>query len=504
MSGVIAVQGDKVGKMLGKKRLSIFGLRPRHTASLGTVLVGVSISTLTIIAVMGASSGVREWVLKGPSLLQEANERLTKLVGEANNASVRNKDLANKNTKMTRDLASRQQELQAAQANLTALQNQIDTLSPRIKTLTDKVAAGSETIQHLNASEKNLRNAALQGEADLAKVKAQVTQAKASYSTLVDDSHKVNNRNLQLTEENDKLQKEQARLMGEQDRLNREISKIEADTKEAIATRDQTQLELKESQRVLEDTQKQLSSLKAELAGVEKELSDSDQANGIWYGINKISRREPMIYRFGEEVVRLPVRAHLSASSARSELTSLMRMARVDAQRRGAQSNARYPVAGIFDHSDKATGSTIPTAVIEKQVEAEITGAKSELVMIASSSLNAFRGEPVSLEITVMPNPAIYSRGQIIVESVIDANRGDTVISEEFSKFLQETVKQRAEKDGMIPIANSDYSFGQVTLPEILQVIEQLRKTDRRVRLAAISSSNTRAADTLKLEFRLR
>ena len=56
----------------------------------------------------------------------------------------------------------------------------------------------------------------------------------------------------------------------------------------------------------------------------------------------------------------------------------------------------------------------------------------------------------------------------------------------------------------MIPFANSDKSFGELTLSEVLGVIEKLRKADRKVRLQAISIGNIRAADELKLEFHLR
>ena len=78
MGGVIGLLADDVGKKLGKKRLSIGGLRPKHTARLGTFLLGFVISMFTQLSVLTFSSGVREWVLKGPQVaakLQQANEQ---------------------------------------------------------------------------------------------------------------------------------------------------------------------------------------------------------------------------------------------------------------------------------------------------------------------------------------------------------------------------------------------------------------------------------------------
>jgi len=506
MSGVIAVQADKAGRWLGKKRLSIFGLRPRHTARLGTVLVGVVISTITIVSVMLVSSGVREWVIKGPGIANKLEEailnlqRTTKDVGEADR---KNRNLSIQNAKISLELGTRRGELTKAQDKLAELQLKINTLEPTISALTSKVSTGNSKIRDLNEKEKALLEASRIGEEKLKLVQSQEKKVISNSKIISKDNNIIALRNLKLTNLNEKLQSEQTRLKEEQDRLNKEILKIQDDTKQAIATRDRTQQELNGTLKSLEETQTQLSAVKVELAATEQELTDSHQANGKWFEINNVSRHQPMIYRVGEEVARIPVRPRLSASAAQNELTSLIRTARVEARRRGAHGTIDFPEAGIFNHSDKATGETIPTQVIEGQIKREITGAQTEMVMIAHSSLNAFEGEPVSLEITVMPNPVVYSAGQTIVESVIDANRGDSLISDEFSKFLQQTVKDKAQRDGMIPIANSDFSFGQVTLPEILKVIEQLHKADRRVRLKAIASSNTRAADPLKLEFRL-
>ena len=40
VGGVIAFIGDRLGTRIGKKKLSIFGLRPRHTAVIVTILRG--------------------------------------------------------------------------------------------------------------------------------------------------------------------------------------------------------------------------------------------------------------------------------------------------------------------------------------------------------------------------------------------------------------------------------------------------------------------------------
>lgn len=57
--GAIAFIGDRVGSKVGKKKLSLFGLRPRHTSVIVTIITGILITTLTFIILAAASENVR-------------------------------------------------------------------------------------------------------------------------------------------------------------------------------------------------------------------------------------------------------------------------------------------------------------------------------------------------------------------------------------------------------------------------------------------------------------
>jgi uncharacterized protein (DUF3084 family) len=47
--GTLAFLGDRVGMKVGKKRLSMFGLRPKYTSMIITVLTGFFIAGLTLV-----------------------------------------------------------------------------------------------------------------------------------------------------------------------------------------------------------------------------------------------------------------------------------------------------------------------------------------------------------------------------------------------------------------------------------------------------------------------
>jgi uncharacterized protein (DUF3084 family) len=57
--GVIAYLGDRIGMKIGRKRLTLFGLRPKHTSIMITILTGVFIATATLGVLTFVSEDVR-------------------------------------------------------------------------------------------------------------------------------------------------------------------------------------------------------------------------------------------------------------------------------------------------------------------------------------------------------------------------------------------------------------------------------------------------------------
>lgn len=77
--GIIAVIGDRMGTKIGKKRLSLFGLRPRHTSTIVTIVTGIVITTLTFFILAAASENVRTALFGMEKLnrsMQQTEEKL--------------------------------------------------------------------------------------------------------------------------------------------------------------------------------------------------------------------------------------------------------------------------------------------------------------------------------------------------------------------------------------------------------------------------------------------
>lgn len=78
--GLIAYIGDLIGMKVGRKRLTLFGLRPKHTSVIITVVTGIMVATATLTVLAVVSEDVRT-ALFSMKQLQETIGKLEKTIG---------------------------------------------------------------------------------------------------------------------------------------------------------------------------------------------------------------------------------------------------------------------------------------------------------------------------------------------------------------------------------------------------------------------------------------
>jgi uncharacterized protein (DUF3084 family) len=84
VSGAVAYVGNLVGRATGRRRLTLFGLRPRHTAHLITVLTGMLITVISLASVLLVSQDARVALFRLNDLREQianAEARLAELKG---------------------------------------------------------------------------------------------------------------------------------------------------------------------------------------------------------------------------------------------------------------------------------------------------------------------------------------------------------------------------------------------------------------------------------------
>ncbi len=503
LGGIIAVLADNVGRTLGKKRLKIWKLRPKHTAQLGTFIMGALISLFTIILVTIFSSDVRQWIIEGRRAVQQRNQALGDLKGARN-------ELGNVRTEL--DTQSKQidkldKDIRAKTKQVQEQGNKLVTLNSKITGLQEAASKANSTINRLDreraATQRELnsqksRLAAQQ--AQLTKVQVQLSAARlatqqeqALARTAGEQKEETDKRNLALITENTNLEKGISELQ-------EDIKRLSADENELRIARDRAKEDLDRAQQQLTSYQAQLDTAQQELQAI---IHQVRQAQGFYAQIHGQSRTEPLMYQFGEEVARVPVEGGRSVAQAQDSLTTLLRSARIAAIARGAKRSESLQEAGIVEHTDPITQEPITPQQIERQIVQQMASSKTPVVLLASSSFNAFQGEPVSLELQVLPNPMIYTKGQVLAETVIDGTKDEATIFKQIEDLISIQIRERAQKDKIIAKLGSD-QFGEVTPAEIFGLMSKVKAVNRTIRVQAIAASDTRAADLLKLEFRLR
>lgn len=124
VGGAIAYIGDQLGMNVGRKKLTLFGLRPKHTSVLVTIVTGVAIATASIGILTIASQDVRIALFKMKEIqtelagLQTDYEKAQQEVQRQRKAIAENED----------NIASLEAEAFALQGDIDELQGDFDEL----------------------------------------------------------------------------------------------------------------------------------------------------------------------------------------------------------------------------------------------------------------------------------------------------------------------------------------------------------------------------------------
>ena len=192
--GAIAFIGDKLGTKIGKKRLSIFGLRPRHTSMIITVITGALITGLSIGSMAIISENVRT-ALFGMEELNAAMAETQKSLGA-----------------VVKELMDTQEEFKQAETDLAKSKEEVTALKSEQEELraeSDRLKEGNERLESENS------NLAAQNEnlsSSNTELSAQNENLSSTNAALESDNKKLGEFNITLTADNEKLAKDNAEL----------------------------------------------------------------------------------------------------------------------------------------------------------------------------------------------------------------------------------------------------------------------------------------------------
>ena len=167
MGGIIAFIADKLGSKIGKKKLSVFGLRPHDTSVLLTVLSGVLISLFSV-GILAVSSESARTALFGMEKLQKelfrltaekstAEEEYNKAMNSLQEKNAAITELDNKIQKVNADKVAAEENLIAANNSLNAVRGQYEVTQGALVNAKNEVQSLTEARNKLNEEIKDLK-----------------------------------------------------------------------------------------------------------------------------------------------------------------------------------------------------------------------------------------------------------------------------------------------------------------------------------------------------------
>jgi predicted nucleic acid-binding Zn-ribbon protein len=181
LGGLIAWAGDVIGYRLGKSRRSLFGLRPRRTARVVGVAVGVALPLFGLLTALAGSSDARDALLHIDSLRREQDHLQRD-----------NEALQARNFSLQTQIASAQKQADESERHAVALRADLRNTGHQLQSAEGHLRSASSRLalaQHDIADLRTARSSLLRLRSHL---QGQVTTLTARSGRLQRDVERVN------------------------------------------------------------------------------------------------------------------------------------------------------------------------------------------------------------------------------------------------------------------------------------------------------------------------
>jgi len=489
-SGIIAYVGDVIGRRMGRRRLTLFGLRPRYTAITISVFAGMLIAGFTLISAMLVSQNVRDAILHMEAIRKE-NVRLEHTARGWETRAERSK----------RRAALAQESLDEARGRLATITAALQRQAVRLE----------RQKRDLEAARQRLRVAS--------------GELKARTSELVRQKENLEAVRARLSEVSAELEKERQELGLQRDEL--------AKARETLAT---TQGKLESESKQLSEVEEKLSSVNRQLENATRDAfkagrelirlySQSEQLQAqiqdllAWrQGAEQVLgeiRTQPVIFGANEEILTVVVPGARPVDAVRSDLQDFVKLINQVALDAGAGGDGGRGIAIMRPVRDETTGQIVYYS--EDQVlgalASAIANAQGSVIVRAASARNVVRGEPVPVDFELFHNQLLFHQGDDLARASFDSSRDQASLLLDLVAFLRGRVASRARAAGVMarPAAHlgqanealfpgPDAIVGEIPYPELLEIIRQIKSRKGNVQIVARAAADTWTAGPVRVK----
>ncbi|GIV15629.1 MAG: hypothetical protein KatS3mg022_1064 [Armatimonadota bacterium] len=492
VSGFIAYFGDWLGRYLGKRRISVWGLRPRHTAMLITSLTGSLIAFLTIVAVLATAQTFREIIVRGERILEQSRQlqrRYAQLSGEYTRLQQRYEQAAQRVRTQQQQMEANARQLQQQQQQLEEVRKQLQQRQLQVAELNRRIAEQNKELDALQKQNTVLRASSEELRQTNAQLERQGQFLREQNALYQQNNADLASQNMQYASENVRLNSENARLQQQAAQLRQQTEQLAQQSRQ-----------LQQQADTLRATIEQLQAQEAELRGLIERLEQM--------------KEKPIIARKGEEIARRVIPNGLSLRATRNEIYRLLVEAGRIAQSRGASAGTAHRAAYVplkrvsMPTPMGGSAEAVADEAVSVEVLAEqIARSDAPVVVLAIVVRNSVAGEPVQVELKPYRNRLVYRKDEEIARVRVWSGRSTGEIVNTLIEFLRDEVRSRAIEAGIIPQigADGEPSVGAISQAELTSLADRIVREGRGryVNVVAVADADTYSADSLRLRFRI-
>lgn len=474
VSGFIAYFGDILGRRMGKKRLTLFNLRPRYTAIVVTTITGMLISGMALLALISVNTQFRKVLSEGERIFTQ-----NKLLSSRNVTLDRsNRSLLERSRELLERVADRQKKLDVAEKKVAFAERAAKKAEDAVNRLKIEIAARKKDIAARKRDIDLLRGRKLATEDELSRRKDELAHALSKLATIEGD----------LAGTNARLRVAQAKME-------------EAEGKLEIADR-----QLRDVSAMLEHTKIELAANKTDLANETQTRIEADRAKAEFQRQAIGLRSGNLVLRQGDEILRAVISPGQTFDGIRADLVALLEKASLSAsdggRGAGAGKNGRA-VSVVFRSPETNVWITDENECLDSAAKA-ISGSPMDALIQVRCATNTVAGEQAQVELIPYYNKLVYRKGDWIAGGRIDGRDSEGRVLYSLISFLQKEVAESADRLGVVPVANYDPSRNRGVEPQkqlegLLAVVDQIRSKRAKVEVAVYACADIYAAGPLNM-----
>ena len=541
LAGVISYTGDVLGTIVGKRRLSLFGARPKRSGQIIGVLAGILIMLVTLVTLALAFSNARRALFE----FQSVSEQNAQLSFQQKSLLQQVTSLEDQVTAQTKELEAARLELDAAvqdrndaQAELKILEQQQDSLIADIDTLTVDVKNFERDLEAAQADLEVAQTAFTETQETLVEAQSDREQALADVEAAKADVEEaqtaVTDLETQVTEAQSQLESVQKELDTSQQELD--IAQTSLETAQTELETIQGQLELKqteldEAQLALDNAVKardEAVTARDEAQAQQQELSEANEKLNVLNQDLELINATLRTQVLDQNAARQRLEEQVTALTDQlAQQASALELAQTQAQAVNSR-NLTYTVnqvvhTGIIDAqdlasiqaqfaeilsaaNDKAIQMRSGDIILEPAITESVTQAALQTpgsdVLTLRSRQNQYVSKPLSVTVEVAENKMLVEEGQLVVTQQIHLGspefqeQRDSVRSDLSKLFTNANSSLLAKglADGIYPVTSE-------TSLEIEGFTNQLLRLSGPVVVGLTASDDIYSGGPAKLEF---